>query len=418
VHKSIVLLLFSCLFLIQGTSPWGFFGHKRINRLAVFTLPTPLVGFYKNNIGFVTEHATDPDMRRYAVSAEAARHYIDLDRYGVAPFADLPRRWVDALGQFAELAMINSKNDTIVLLHPDQTHMAGENWQVYTKGMQKLTKQDTFTIPYKQWRDFVGNNLLPIYYEEDKVVSIDSLAAFFETLGIDLKNPKSAFFIDHFSEHGVLPYNLLISQKRLTEALKTKDIERILRYSADLGHYIGDAHVPLHTTQNYNGQLTGQTGIHAFWESRLPELFADEQYDYIVGQAEYVPDLEAFYWGMVFDSHELVDEVLGFEKELSQTFASQDQMFAFDERNGKAIRTYSREYSASYQDKLDGMVEKRMRAAILALGCAWFTAWTDAGQPELDFGNGAYQPTQTQKDEAAELEAKKEEGKGLGRDHE
>ena len=60
-----------------------------------------------------------------------------------------------------------------------------------------------------------------------------------------------------------------------------KDSDKILKYSADLGHYIADAYVPLHTTENYNGQLTGQKGIHAFWESRLPELFS-EDYNYLV----------------------------------------------------------------------------------------------------------------------------------------
>jgi len=58
---------------------WGFFGHKRINRMAVFTLPPELVGFYKYHIEYITEHAVDPDKRRYAVEGEAPRHYIDID---------------------------------------------------------------------------------------------------------------------------------------------------------------------------------------------------------------------------------------------------------------------------------------------------------------------------------------------------
>ena len=72
----------------------------------------------------------------------------------------------------------------------------------------------------------------------------------------------------------------------LVKAFKEKDIDYILKNSADLGHYVSYAHVPLHTTENYNGQLTNQKGIHAFWESRLPELFADG-YDYLVGTAKY-----------------------------------------------------------------------------------------------------------------------------------
>jgi hypothetical protein len=64
---------------------------------------------------------------------------------------------------------------------------------------------------------------------------------------------------------------------RLTRAFKEHDRERILRYSADLGHYIGDAHVPLHCTRNYNGQLSGQHGIHGFWESRKGDFILSKE---------------------------------------------------------------------------------------------------------------------------------------------
>jgi hypothetical protein len=41
---------------------------------------------------------------------------------------------------------------------------------------------------------------------------------------------------------------------------KTKKHE-ILFIAADLGHYIADAHMPLHTSDNHDGQLTDQKGI-------------------------------------------------------------------------------------------------------------------------------------------------------------
>jgi hypothetical protein len=61
---------------------WGFFAHKKINRLAVFTLPATMAGFYKKNLEYITEAAVNPDRRRYAIPEEAPRHYIDLDDYG------------------------------------------------------------------------------------------------------------------------------------------------------------------------------------------------------------------------------------------------------------------------------------------------------------------------------------------------
>ena len=94
-----------------------------------------------------------------------------------------------------------------------------------------------------------------------------------------------------------------------------ENFDRILSLSSDLGHYIADAHVPLHTTENYNGQLTNQKGIHGFWESRIPEISAEE-YDYLLGTAVYVADPLKEAWRIVKESNSAVDSVLKFEKEL------------------------------------------------------------------------------------------------------
>ena len=75
-----VVLFFLSLNTTPKTGTWGFFSHKKINRLAVFTLPPEMIGFYKHHIQYITEKAVNPDMRRYVVEKEAALHYIDLDR--------------------------------------------------------------------------------------------------------------------------------------------------------------------------------------------------------------------------------------------------------------------------------------------------------------------------------------------------
>ena len=59
--------------------------------------------------------------------------------------------------------------------------------------------------------------------------------------------------------YGVLPWNIEWAA-RLVEAMDARDREAIPRAAKDLGHYVADAHVPLHTTLNYNGQLTGLYG--------------------------------------------------------------------------------------------------------------------------------------------------------------
>ncbi|WP_370627250.1 zinc dependent phospholipase C family protein [Pontibacter sp. HSC-14F20] len=80
---------------------------------------------------------------------------------------------------------------------------------------------------------------------------------------------------DTLMAHGIMPWHINRMKFQLTQAFKDRNLDQILRLSADIGHYIADASVPLHTTRNYNGQLTDQRGIHAFWESRLPEMLSD-----------------------------------------------------------------------------------------------------------------------------------------------
>src|SRR5882757_448204 len=268
---------------------WGFYAHKKINNYAVFLLPPEMMVLYKPNIAFLTEHAVDPDKRRYAVADEGPRHYIDIDHYGAYPYTTIPRKWADAVAKFGE----------------------------------------------------------------------DSLRAF-----------------------GIVPWHVQVMLSRLTNAFKEKDFSRIMRNSAEIGHYIADAHVPLHANSNHNGQFTNQRGIHGFWESRVPELLADKAFDFFIGKATYISDPGSFIWARVLESAKASDSVLSFERELSKQF-SDDKKYAFEERNGIVIRQYSSAYTIAYNKKLDGMIERRMRQSIYAIASFWYTAWVNAGQPDL-----------------------------------
>ncbi len=186
---------------------------------------------------------------------------------------------------------------------------------------------------------------------------------------------------DSLRAHGIGPWSTYLTFLSLTKAFATKDQAAILRLSADLGHYLGDLNVPLHTTQNYNGQLSGQTGIHGFWESRIPELQA-KNYQFWVGKASYVSDPQQALWETVARAHSQVDSVLRIEKILSQQFPV-DQKYSYEERNGLTVRVYSREFTEAYALALDGQVERQMRASIKLIADFWYTAWVNAGQPDL-----------------------------------
>ena len=287
MKKSILIVLLVTLW--HQCFCWGFYAHKRINNYAVFLLPPEMLVLYKPYIDFITTHAVDPDMRRYAVSAEGARHYIDLDHYGEFPFQSLPRRWNEAATKFSE---------------------------------------------------------------------------------------------DTLQTYGIVPWWIQVMLNRLTEAFKEKDQAKILKLSSELGHYVADAHVPLHANSNHNGQYTNQQGIHGFWESRVPELLAEKEWDFFIGKAEYIKDPTNFVWQRVLESAVAADTVLRFEKELTEQFAG-DQKFSFENRNGITVRQYSSSFTIAYDLKLKGMVERRMRMAIFSVASLWYTAWVNAGEPDL-----------------------------------
>ena len=287
----IVLFLFA-LFIFHDSEPaysWGFFAHKKINRMAVFTLPEGMIGFYKAHLEYITEHAVDPDKRRYANPDEAPRHYIDMDRYGKYAYDSVPHKWNAAVKKYSE----------------------------------------------------------------------DTLKA-----------------------NGIVPWYIEKMQNRLTEAFRQENMDLILHYSADIGHYIADSHVPLHTTSNYNGQYTNQKGIHGFWESRIPEL-KSEGYDYWVGKAKYIDRPLEKAWSTVKASNAALDSVLTFEAELNKKY-SPDKKYSFENRGATLVKVYSVEYTTDYNNMLNGMVERRMRSAIITVGSMWYTAWVNAGKPNLD----------------------------------
>jgi hypothetical protein len=282
-----VIFVFLSSLLVYG---WGFWGHKRINNKACFTLPPAMFGFYKKHIDYLTEHAVDPDKRRYSDPEEAPRHYIDLDHYnyGVHAVDSIPHYWKEAVAKLSE----------------------------------------------------------------------DTLKAY-----------------------GIVPWHINVMQYRLTDAFKQLDVDRILYLSASLGHYVADAHVPLHCSENYNGQMTNQVGIHGFWESRIPELYG-EGYDYFLGRAHYIAKPQEEAWKIVAASFAALDSVLTFERDLNNKF-SQDRKYAFEQRGSATTKVYSQDYTAAYNKMLDGMVERRMRSAIIEVGSFWYTCWVNAGSPDL-----------------------------------
>ena len=158
--------------------------------------------------------------------------------------------------------------------------------------------------------------------------------------------------------------------QRAFEALKREPPasfaqENIVLFSAILAHYVGDGHVPLHSVVNYDGQRTGQNGIHNRWES---ELFERRRATLKIAPAPPTPvkDPRAFMFEVLLASNRLSDGVLEADK--------------------KAVA--GREfYDDAYFDALaqhqSAVMQQRLNDAITAVASVIIGAWEQAGRPPL-----------------------------------
>ncbi len=294
-NRKKILVIFLILIFIESTESknWGFYAHKKINEMAIYTLPESMRAFYLENMEKIISYAILPDQRRYILDEEAEKHYMDLDYYKTL----------------------------------------------------ECFKADTIS-----------------YREKYLLISKE-----------DLK------------QHGIAGWNLPKYYKLLVKAFSEKNKEEILKKSAELGHYLADLHVPLHTTSNYDGQKTGQTGLHSLWESKIPEYVKEDLFQF-VGKAEYIQNMEDSSWKWLWMAHEQVDELIEKEKKVSKSIPNKKQ-YVYEKRGNNLIRMESEIFIKKYQQSLNGMVEKQFNLSVKHLGDCWYSAWLEAGEPNLQLLN-------------------------------
>jgi len=78
-----------------------------------------------------------------------------------------------------------------------------------------------------------------------------------------------------FQKAGQLPWVVQDQVRTLAAAFRARDRGQVLMEASYLSHYVGDLHVPLHTISNFDGQWTGQRGVHHRWETGLVERYVE-----------------------------------------------------------------------------------------------------------------------------------------------
>ncbi len=280
--------MFLLLIHPSTSGAWGFWSHRQIHQHAVRSLPRDMSQFFIANAETLMAWSVKPDQRRWSDPSEPPKHYIDIDRYGNAPFDSLPRLRAEAVDRFGQ-------------------------------------------------------------------TTIDT--------------------------NGTVPWVIADLTDSLSSAMARKDGLAVLRIASDLGHYVADAHVPLHTTENYDGQLSGQNGLHARWESRLPERFG-AGYELHPQPAVPIADVLQEAFRIVLESEALVDSVTGMDVKAREGIP-EDRLTRKRERRGRVELEFTPEFYDRYNALLNRMVERRLQAAIGSVASFWAAAWEKAGRPDL-----------------------------------
>jgi hypothetical protein len=189
---------------------------------------------------------------------------------------------------------------------------------------------------------------------------------------------------DSLLKYGYLPYHIITMENRLTNAFRSGNADSVLFYAADLGHYIGDAHVPLHTSVNYDGQLTNQKGLHSLWESFIPELEIDQYKLYNHHKAIYLDDPTAAIWKAIRHSFSLAKDVFDLERQASKNFTDSTK-YRVQIRNGRESKSYTTEFAKAYSELLKPTINDQLLHSSNLIADFWYTAWVNAGKPDLSF---------------------------------
>jgi len=164
-------------------------------------------------------------------------------------------------------------------------------------------------------------------------------------------------------DQGVIPWVIQWWIEDLSALMEAGDWNNVWQLAAELGHYVGDSHQAMHLTVNYNGQNSGNYGIHSRYETQMmnPNLGSIS-----------LPDSVAGYWTTPIDSiMQYIEEIYPV---VDLVLSADDAAYALDSNFGNT-------YYTSMWSALGDTTIWTLNKAVIDLASLWYTAWVDAGSP-------------------------------------
>jgi len=204
------------------------------------------------------------------------------------------------------------------------------------------------------------------YERKQHYIYLDKYGIFpFLSLPHSFKAAVEQYGSGRVNRDGLLPWHIGEYSLRLTNALKARNWDEAKLDAAVLAHYIADAHDPLHTTQNYDGQLTQETGLTDRYDIRLPDRYSR----FFIMHAEdavKIDDPTEYAFGMCLEAHVWVDSII-----------------LADRRAREGLVDYTDEYFDRFYSQVGHNVMREINDAARDTASYWYTAWLNAGSPQL-----------------------------------
>lgn len=244
-------------------------------------------------------------------------------------------------------------------------------------GHKIINRRSTFSLPpsmsFLNWTDSLAAHSSDADYRRSvdpneaprHFIDIDNYPEFIATGRIP-QNLDSLIALHGSSfvyDNGILPFSIMATTDSIKKYFQLHNFQKAMLHAADLGHYVGDGHNPLHITRNYNGQYTNQTGVHSRYETQLINRDS-ANIIYTFENAAYVSDINRFVFDFLYNNYRYVDSVLKCDS-IAYAIAG----------------SYNTYYYQIYWELAGGFTTMLFNNASHFLADLIFTSWVNSGSP-------------------------------------
>jgi len=212
--------------------------------------------------------------------------------------------------------------------------------------------------------DLLAKN--PLVERRNHFVYLDHYGKFpFHALPRDYKEAIAKFSKSKLDLSGVLPWQIGVYNQKLTAAMRDHDWDQTRMAAAYLACYVAQAHDPFHTTEDFDGRISGQPGVDLRFGTSLVDRFS-LFFPMRTDDAIYLRDPTDHAFDSAMSAH-----------------ASLENILLADRSARDGLSDYTDEFFDRFYNLAGPILIRALSDAATDVGSYWLTAWINAGRPRL-----------------------------------